>query len=175
MDFSPIDTIRLKLFPLSNEELQFYLEQPEKFERSDIPTISRRILTENLERAIRMKIEKMMIADEMDHPWYTYWLILIKEDGFGAGMVGFKGVPNQDGEVEIGYGIDPHYQGRGYMTEAVSALIAWAFQDPQCNSVIAPDTERSNRASNRVLEKAGMHMYQETENQMSWRIDKSMS
>jgi len=175
MNAFSIDTTRLNLLSLSMEELHFYLEQPDRFERSNIPMISRRILTENLERAIKMKIEKMKIADEMDHPWYTYWLIQIKEDGFGAGMVGFKGVPNQDGEVEIGYGIDPQYRGRGFMTEAVHALIAWAFQHPQCRSVIAPGTERTNIASNRVLKNVGMEIYQETEDKISWRIDKSMS
>jgi ribosomal-protein-alanine N-acetyltransferase len=52
--------------------------------------------------------------------------------------------------VEIGYGIDPAYRNRGYMTEAVRGLIDWAFRDPRCRSITAPNTERSNIASNHV-------------------------
>jgi ribosomal-protein-alanine N-acetyltransferase len=133
--------------------------------------ISQRLMTENLERAIHLKIEKMRNVEEADHLWYTYWLIQIKNDGFGAGMVGFKGVPNEQGEVEIGYGMDPHYRNRGFMTEAVSALITWAFRHAECRSVIAPKTERANLASIRVLEKVGMEVYDATETTLSWRVD----
>jgi RimJ/RimL family protein N-acetyltransferase len=114
----------------------------------------------------------MAAVKEEDHPWLTYWIIVLDEDGFGAGMAGFKGVPDEAGEVEIGYGIDPAYQGRGYMTEAVGALIEWAFQEERCRSVIAPDTERANVASNKVLSKVGMHVYEESEDARSWRIDR---
>jgi ribosomal-protein-alanine N-acetyltransferase len=172
MEEFDIDTDHLRLLPLSIEELHLYLEHPAKLERSMALPISQSILSENLARAIKMKIERMSSANRGDHLWYTYWLIRIKGDGFGAGMVGFKGAPNLEGEVEIGYGIDPKYQGRGFMTEAVSALINWAFQHKECRSVIAPDTEKSNLASNRVLEKVGMQVYQETETTLSWRRDK---
>ncbi len=167
-----IDTNRLILLPLSFEELQLYLEHPDELERWITFPISRGILTADLVRAIKMKIEKMSSADRAEHLWYTYWLIQIKADRFVAGMVGFKGVPSMEGEVEIGYGIDLHYRSQGFMTEAVSALITWAFRHEKCRSVIAPDTEKSNLASNRVLERVGMNVYQETETTLSWRIDK---
>ena len=83
-----------------------------------------------------------------------------------------KGYPNSQGEAEIGYGMDPDYRGQGYTTEAVRTLIAWAFEEPDCTSVIAPGTKKSNIASNRVLAKAGMYVYQETDDTLSWRIDK---
>jgi ribosomal-protein-alanine N-acetyltransferase len=172
---SALHTSRLTLLPLSLEELQLYLERPSKPEASGKLMISPRLMTENLERALNMKIEKMRNAKKADHLWYTYWLIQIKDDGFGAGMVGFKSLPNEKGEVEIGYGIDPHYRSRGFMTEAVSALITWAFKHAECRSVIAPETERANLASNRVLEKVGMEVYDSTETTLSWRVDNAQS
>jgi len=87
-------------------------------------------------------------------------------------LAGFKGVPDDQGKTEIGYGIDAAYRSRGYMTEAVKGLIEWAFQDVRCRAVIAPDTKRWNVASNRVLEKAGMRVYNETEEALDWRVDK---
>ena len=77
-----------------------------------------------------------------------------------------------EGEAEIGYGIDLTYRGQGYTTEAVRALIAWAFDNPGCRSVIAPDTPHSNVGSNRVLEKAGMSVYEESPEALSWRIER---
>jgi len=167
-----IATDRLSLFPLTLEQLRLYLDEPEELEKGLGLSVSRSIITNRLKRALGMKIEKMDRANESDHPWFSYWLIVIRETSFGAGMAGFKGLPNEKGEVEIGYGIDPECQGKGYMTEAVEALVAWAFQNDRCLSVIAPDTKRSNIASNRVLEKVGMRVYYETEDALYWRIDK---
>jgi RimJ/RimL family protein N-acetyltransferase len=165
-----ISTDRLTLIPLSIDQLRAHQEGAR--ELGGI-RISRAMLTDRLTRAIGMKIERMAEADPSDHRWLTYWLIVVDEDGFGAGMAGFKGVPDEMGEVEIGYGIDRAYQGRGYMSEAVCALIEWAFQDDRCRSIIAPDTERTNIASNRVLEKVGMQVYGESANARSWRIDRA--
>ena len=58
------------------------------------------------------------------------------------------------------------------MTEALQGMIRWAFQDPRCNRILAPDTLRSNLASNRVLEKVGMQVYQEKRVSLSWCLDK---
>jgi len=47
-------------------------------------------------------------------------------------------------------------RGRGYATEAVSALLEWARGQDGLTCVLA-DTTRSNRASRRLLERVGMH------------------
>ena len=69
--------------------------------------MSRDILTEALRVAINLKLEIMAGIDRADYPWITYWLMVLKENQTGMGMLGFKGIPDQDGQVEIGYGIDP--------------------------------------------------------------------
>jgi RimJ/RimL family protein N-acetyltransferase len=114
----------------------------------------------------------MAAVPEAIHPWYTYWLIVTPDELYGAGLAGFKGYPDSQGEAEIGYGIDADYRRKGYMTEAVRELIAWAFEEPNCTSIIAPGTLKSNVASNRVLEKAGMFVYEESAKTLSWRIDR---
>ena len=65
----------------------------------------------------------------------------------------FKGL-NDDGSVEIGYGITEENQGKGYATEAVEAVIAWALNQSGVRQVEA-ETEPGNRKSQRVLEKCG--------------------
>ena len=76
--------------------------------------------------------------------------------GLVVGGVGFHGPP-KGGEVEIGYGIVPTRQGRGYATEAVSTLVSLALTMPEVVAVVA-STDADNVASQRVLEKAGFQL-----------------
>jgi len=107
-----LKTTRLELVPLSRDQLIHYLSGDEIL-KDDVGQISRDILTDVLRGAIKMKLEIMAGIDPVDHPWITYWLMVLKENPSGIGMLGFKGIPDQDGQVEIGYGIDPAYQNQG--------------------------------------------------------------
>lgn len=167
-----IRTARLRLVALTFQQLELYLASPDRLEQMLGVSVSREVRTSTVERAIGMKLSKMAQADVKDHAWYTYWLVIVTNQRAGVGLAGFKGIPDDQGIVEIGYGIAPAFQGKGYTTEAVQALIAWAFRVLECKSVIAPHTKRSNVASNRVLEKVGMRVYAETAEDISWRIDK---
>jgi RimJ/RimL family protein N-acetyltransferase len=108
--------------------------------------------------------------EDSKHLWLTYWLIVVRDIHFGAGLVGFKGPPSQNGEVEIGYGIDPDYQGHGYMTEAVKSMMNWAFEEKACKSIVAIAVQKSNIASQRVLENVGMTVYEQSAETVSYRI-----
>jgi RimJ/RimL family protein N-acetyltransferase len=125
-------------------------------------------MTDRVQRAFGMKIDKMRKADISQHDWFTYWLIVIKDENVGAGMLGFKGFPNEIGSTEIGYGIDEAYQGKGYMREAVQALTDWAFSHPFCKVVTASEVE--NPASRRLLERLGAQLVAETAHSTSWEI-----
>ncbi len=166
-----LSTSRLDIIPLTRGELSMYLDQEESFSWEVGPT-SRVILTDILRRAIVMKLSKLSDTPWDQHPWITYWLIWMKSERFGVGFLGFKGVPSEHGEVEIGYGIDPKFQNKGIMTEAAKALIEWAFQDNRCIRITAPNTRKDNLASNRVLAKLGMRVFQESEDTLSWCLDK---
>lgn len=167
-----LHTERLNLITLDAAQLQLYLEQPARLEQELGLSISRSIVTERVERAIRMKLEKLAPIEPPRVPWYTYWLMVIRDHQFGAGLIGFKGYPDQNGEAEIGYGIDPGCQGQGFTTEAARHLIAWAFEDSACLAVVARDTKKWNAASLRVLTKVGMWVYKETEDALFLRVER---
>lgn len=97
-----------------------------------------------------------MLDGALAHPdkraWYAMWMIELR-DGTHVGELCFKGV-SPEGAVEIGYGIDECCQSRGYATEAVTAVAAWAAQQEGVKCVEA-EAEEDNIASLRVLEKAG--------------------
>lgn len=83
----------------------------------------------------------------------TPWKICLKDKDTVVGDLGFKGPPEK-GIVELGYGMEPEYEGRGYMTEAAEVIIQWAFAQKGVTAVEA-ETEPENAASQRVLEKLG--------------------
>jgi RimJ/RimL family protein N-acetyltransferase len=166
-----IKTTRLKLIPLSPDQLSLYIDKVEDFS-TQIGPVSRRILTDDLRRAISMKLERLASDSKGDTLWITYWLIQVPPDDFGAGMIGYKGAPDDKGQVEIGYGMDQNYQNMGYTTEALEGLIQWAFGDPRCKRIVAPDTPRTNIPSNRVLQKVGMQVYEEKADSFSWCLER---
>jgi [ribosomal protein S5]-alanine N-acetyltransferase len=79
--------------------------------------------------------------------------VIERRSGLAVGGIGFSGPPDR-GEVELGYGIVPSRQGRGYATEAVHAMTALAWAHPAVNAVLA-GTDPGNVASQKVLAKAG--------------------
>jgi RimJ/RimL family protein N-acetyltransferase len=166
-----IHTPRLHLIELTRKQLELCLSDFPAFEDSLNLTIARDFVTKRVQRAIRMKVENMRAVDESQQAWFTYWLVVIKEENIGAGMLGFKGYPNAEGSTEIGYGIDPAHQNKGYMSEAVKALIDWAFTHPFCRTITATAVE--NPASKRLLEKLGAAQTQESGNSSSWNIQKT--
>jgi len=168
-----IKTERLDLIPLNDIQLQQYLDQPNVLEQELGLPISRNIVTENVQRAIRMKLSKMDLVEKAQWVWYTYWLFIIRSVRFGAGLVGFKGFPDHNGEVEIGYGIDPDYQQRGYTTEAVRAMIEWALVEPACRVVTARKVKKWNITSQHILFKVGMKICNESENGFDFRLERS--
>ncbi|MFV1948522.1 MAG: GNAT family N-acetyltransferase [Anaerolineales bacterium] len=173
MNTVKLNTTRLELIPLSRNQLIDYLAGDEILIR-ELGPVSRDILTEALRVAINLKLEIMAGIAQQDQPWITYWLMVLKENQSGIGMLGYKGAPDYRGQVEIGYGIDPAYQNQGYTTEAVNRLIRWAFKDPRCQRITAPGTRKDNPASNQILEKVGMKIYQETTDAYSWALDRSV-
>jgi len=94
-----------------------------------------------------------LAAAPQDCGWWLWYFIDARERAL-VGQGGFKGPP-QDGSIEVGYSIVDAFQKRGYATEAVGALIEWAFTQPGVDRVIA-HTYRHLHASIRVMEKNGL-------------------
>jgi RimJ/RimL family protein N-acetyltransferase len=72
----------------------------------------------------------------------------------GGTLIGVCGVEPRDGGPEIGYWLGTPYWGRGYATEAVRALIDFAFGDLE-HEALQAGARVTNPASRRVLEKCG--------------------
>ena len=87
-------------------------------------------------------------------PWWMY-LLVHREEQRLIGLAGFKGRPDAQGTVEIGYSLLESHRGRGLATEAAQALVRFAFSHPKVRRVTAL-TQPARNASCRVLEKTGL-------------------
>ena len=87
-------------------------------------------------------------------PWSCMFRIRLINAGLEIGSCGFKGAPDENGVVEIAYGIDEPYQNRGFATESAGALTAYAQSLDEVRLVRA-STKSENVASERILLKCG--------------------
>jgi len=83
-------------------------------------------------------------------PWCSYigW-----QGAAPVTMGGFKGPPNEAGEVELGYLTFAAHQGRGHAC-AIAAFLVSVARDAGVPAIIAHTLPETN-ASTRVLEKTG--------------------
>lgn len=87
-------------------------------------------------------------------PEFGSLLITDRATGLAIGSIGFYGPPDEDGHVTIGYGLVEQHRGQGLGTEALLAMVDYC-RTKSGVSVILADTDLDNKASQRVLEKAG--------------------
>lgn len=133
-----IQTKRLRLVPASDAQMARQMEE------TPVPEL----------KAAYGEMLSGATAHPDEREWYVLWNIeLTDTPGTVVGNLCFHGTPI-NGAVELGYGTNPGFEGRGYMTEAVTAVAAWAAAQPGVLRVEA-ETAPDNAASMRVLQKAG--------------------
>lgn len=83
------------------------------------------------------------------------WGIVHLPDARVIGTIGLANYVSQHSRAEMGFALAKPYWNQGYTSEAVRAVLAFAFRDLQLNRLEAY-CKPANTASARVLEKAGM-------------------
>ena len=96
--------------------------------------------------------------DSENYLWHSFWLLIRKSDNVVVGSADFKNVPDEKGQVEIGYGLGKAFEHEGYMTEAVRAMCSWAKEQEGVSCIIA-ETEADGFASQRILKRCGFTEY----------------
>lgn len=97
---------------------------------------------------------------------FGFWLIEDRQSGAFLGETGFldyrRGIePSLHGTMETGWVLHQAAQGKGYATEAVTAVLDWGhktFGKMRSTCIIDPD----NSASLRVAEKSGYREFAQT-------------
>lgn len=78
--------------------------------------------------------------------------ITLKSTGELIGMIGIGNKEEVDNEIEITYFISQDFCNQGYMSEAVNAMVEWAFETLNLEYLIAI-VELDNYPSQKVVEK----------------------
>ena len=80
-------------------------------------------------------------VDPSLNKWFVRFIVL-KESREVIGSTSFHGAPDGDGMIEIGLGIEPAFQGRGYAKESLQAMWRWAVNFPEVRTLrytVSPD------------------------------------
>jgi ribosomal-protein-alanine N-acetyltransferase len=83
------------------------------------------------------------------------WAVVDQESGHMIGTCGFTSFNCPSDSAEVGYVLNPAYQGRGLATEAVRRVIRFGFEELELHRIEAHFME-GNDASGRLMERVGM-------------------
>jgi RimJ/RimL family protein N-acetyltransferase len=103
------------------------------------------------------EFSRRLDADPTLQGWLSWYVVHVGRARTLVGVCGLGGPPDEHGQVTIGYAMLPEHQRKGYATEAVGALIDWAFEDERTRAITA-QTYETLPASIRVLEKNGLSL-----------------
>ncbi len=164
-----IETERLVVKPLNYQELLTYLEGNNKLEREWGLRFTGRTVSPDIRKRVKEEVIPIMKnLGEEEQLYQTFWLVIDKVSLSIVAELGFKGLPNAQGEIEIGYGTMPSQQGMGYMTEAVGGILQWAAGQKAVSAVLA-SIDKDNKASIRIAEKNGFVLYDEKPPLLWWK------
>jgi ribosomal-protein-alanine N-acetyltransferase len=116
-----------------------------------------------------LALDAQHLVNDHGYLGWGVWLVLRRNGGPLVGSAGFKGPPGRAGTIEIGYGIEPSSRRRGFATEAVAALVDWAWH--RAVRRIVAECHPDNHASIAVLERVGMHRTRPRAGMLWWELD----
>jgi ribosomal-protein-alanine N-acetyltransferase len=147
-----LHTQRLKIVPCTVESLSTYATKEYK-----------------IGKHINNYLEKLK-QDSSILGW-GIWLVINKENNKIIGDIGFKGKPDSESTVEVGYGMAPSARNKGFATEAVKELIKWAFTSGNVKKIVA-ECLTDNISSIKVLEKLNMKKIGTKDDMFLWQLIK---
>lgn len=168
-----IETKRLTLFPTELKHFELILE-------------SKNYLSEHLGVNVSDTFPEskealpwfydLVKADETLVGWISFWA-LHRADNRLIGDIGFKGKPDENGKIEIGYSIISEYRKQGFATEIVEAFLKFGFSKTTVK-VIEAQTKTDNIGSIKILERLAMKQIGTVEDpqdgtMFQWKLEKS--
>ncbi len=143
MSILPIETERLRIHHFtaddwravhaytSNPGVMTYLPEDVMTEEQTRQFVAESMTEDARAYAVDLRAEDQLIGHISFHPWFAPRI------------------------YEIGWVFHPRYQGRGYATEAATALLRYGFESLRVHRVVAT-CQPEKPSSSRVMEKLGM-------------------
>jgi RimJ/RimL family protein N-acetyltransferase len=165
-----IETKRLTLKPLTYDELIKHVKSPKELVRDLGLNPSESLPDPEAREAILQDLLPNLSNKTKDPLFCTMWVIIEKKLNIIIGGFCFHGEPDKNGEVEIGYGIDEAFRGKGYMTEALNGTLKWMSSNEKIK-IVRAETDPGNKASLAVLEKNNFRIYHENGESVYLKLD----
>ena len=120
---------RIELHHISPLRLVTLLESPEEQSIYDNRTYTNpyRVLIDD-KGPLAWRVPQVM-ADESSNKWFMRWIVL-QENQKIIGSTSFHRVPDENGLLDIGLGIDERFHTQGFGYEAVKGMWEWVSKDP---------------------------------------------
>lgn len=125
----PITTLRLQLHHIPAQGIIDLLEK-----QDDSAAISGRsfsnphnVLVEN-SGPLAWRVPQVKV-DPSCNKWFVRFIVL-QESGEVIGSTSFHGVPDENGMMEIGLGIEEPFRNQGYAREALQGMWSWVSTQP---------------------------------------------
>ena len=161
-----IETERLVLFPYTKENLALFNTDLAAFETA-FGVVYRGEELDHLLQGFLKRLESEIADDPDNYLWFTEFLIVLRENSHVIGSIDYKYVPRV-GVTEVGYGMNPAYEGRGYMTEALTAFLDFGAR--RGLRAVRADTLSDNRRSQNVLKRCGFRLLRTEEDRLWWEV-----
>ena len=150
-EFNVIETERLRLRRFKETDAVAFL----KYRTNPLVAIyqGEGWLDYNMEKAKAFITEVMNAEINIPDEWFQV-AIELKETGSLIGDCGIHTLGVDENQVEIGFSLDPEFQGKGYGSEAVRAILNYLFTKLKKHRVIA-NVDTRNENSSKLLRRAG--------------------
>lgn len=161
----------MTVIALDTEELRLYVDDFSGFKLKMNISSQRDSVDKEFKYLFNIALNKIVDKPELKF-WLTPWIILLKDDRTFVGSICFKGSPDFNGTVEVGYDVDELYWNNGIATEALRGMINHISKIGKVK-IIKAETEWDNLSSHAVLKKCGLTRYKYGRGIIWWRLKTS--
>jgi len=136
-----------------------------ELKKSDAPALVAILHDEEVSRWLLNNLERVTLKQEQGFVHSArrrflkgqgvHWIICDRATGAPMGTIGLGGIDRTHHRASVGFFLGRAFWGRGYMTEALTAVLGCAFGTLNLNRVSAGHFE-GNTASGRVQQKCGL-------------------
>ncbi len=149
LNFTPFpilttERLILRCLEVSDDQQLFKLRSNKRVNKYVVRTIQKNI------KEIRAFISK--INNGINNNEWIYWVITLKESPKLIGTICLWNFSEEKSVAELGYELDPAFQRKGIMSEALKKIIEFGFQEIELDAIEAY-THKNNNNSTKLLQK----------------------
>lgn len=162
-----IRTERLDLLPFTFKQVEAVLNGNNELEQLINSKVPKEWPSPAYMEILEARKEKLAHTPE-DSQWSR--LVVDREARQLVGQISCKGGPDENGVVEISYGIAESFRNKGYATEMAKGIVAW-LKRKELAAKITANCSETNLASIKVLEKSGFKQVRAAEGYIYWEVE----